>query len=275
MAVTTEAGGSKPSSGARVGAAFVALLWATMFFGIIDLSVVPDNDVRFYEYYVVETGWGLLFTFLVPLPLLAWAVRPQGWNGPQVAANATAVLVAGLVGLAPGQVFVAVLVAASAGFPAMWRPRPRWSVRRALAHPASWPLDAVVAVGLGGALVYGWHMLDAARGPVKDDDTLGLMHLPMQAAFGVAIAASAVVAVVALANGVSGWWFAFVPPALSAAWFGVVARAYPDHLGSVGDVGGLLSIGWGMVLLTVAVGTGVSTGRVRASGPHDPRVSRS
>lgn len=46
------------------------------------------------------------------------------------------------------------------------------------------PLDALVAVGLGAALMYGWDMLAAARGGTQDDNTLGLMHLPMQAAFG-------------------------------------------------------------------------------------------
>jgi hypothetical protein len=73
-----------PTAGARVFAALAALFWAVLFFGILDLSVVPSGDVRFYEHYLLETGWGLLFTFLVPLPLLAWAVRPQRWNGPQV-----------------------------------------------------------------------------------------------------------------------------------------------------------------------------------------------
>ena len=92
---------------------------------------------------------------------------------------------------------------------------------------------------MGAALVYAWDMLDAARGGANDDNTNGLMHLPMQAAFGLAVTASAVVAAVSLANGVTGWWFAFVPAALSAVWFGVVARAYPDHLGSIGQVGAI------------------------------------
>ena len=264
MVVTAEPEQADGAAGARVGAVFVALFWATVFFGIIDLSVVPDKDVGFYEHYLLATGWGLLFTFLIPLPLLSWAIRPQAWNGPQVAAIAATVLLAGLVGLAPGQVAVTALVAGSAAFPHMWRPRPSWSVRRALARPAYWPLDAMVAVGVGAALTYGWDMLAAARGSAPDDNTLGLMHLPMQAAFGLAIAASAVVAVLALANGVAGWWFAFVPATLSAAWFGVVARAYPDHLGSIGEVGGTLTIGWGAGLLMVALGTGALTRRTAA-----------
>ena len=245
--------------GARVGAAVVALIWAFMFFGIIDLSVVLDQDVEFYDFYLLATGWGLLFTFLVPLPLLFWAVRPQGWNGPQVAVIGAAVLFAGFVGLAPGQVLVAGLVAGSAAFPYMWRPRPRWSIRRALARPAYWPLDALVTGSVVAAFMYSRDMLDAARAGAKDDNTFGLMHLPMQAGFGLAIAGAAVVAVLALANGVTGWWLAFVPASLSAVWFGLVAWVYPDHLGSIGDVGAMLMIAWGVALFVVAAGTGLLT----------------
>lgn len=270
MAVPAKSGSTDTGTGARVGAVVVALLWATVFFGIVDLSVVPDNDLGFYDHYLLETGWGLLFTFLVPLPLLFWAVRPHAWNGPQVAAIAAAVLLAGLVGLAPGQIVVALLVAASAAFPRMWRPRPQWSVRRALARPVYWPLEVLVVMAIGAALAYGWDMLAAARGGAHDEKTLGLMHLPMQAAFGLALAASAVVAVLALTNGVQGWWIAFLPSALSAGWFGVVAGAYPDHLGSIGEVRGMLAVGWAVGLLVVAAGTGVLTRRERQPTPDIP-----
>ena len=40
---------------------------------------------------------GLLYIFIVPLPLLAWAVRLQSGTGPQVVAIAGAVFVAVLV----------------------------------------------------------------------------------------------------------------------------------------------------------------------------------
>ena len=269
-AATPEPGTDDGFVGARVGAAVAALIWAIMFFGVIDLSVVPDQDREFYDYYLLETGWGLLFTFLVPLPLLFWAVRPQGWNGPQVAVIGAAVLFTGLAGLAPGQVFVAGLVAGSAAFPYMWRPRPRWSVRRALARPGYWPLDALVTGGGVAAVMYSRDMLVAARAGAKDDNTFGLMHLPMQAAFGLAIAAAAVVAVLALANDVTGGWLAFVPASLSAVWFGVVARAYPDHLGSIGDVGGTLTIWWGVVLFVAAAGTGLLTRKERGPSPIVP-----
>jgi hypothetical protein len=257
-----------------VGAGSVALVWALPFFGIIDLSVVPSGDREFYPFYLLETGWGLLFTILIPVPLVAWAVRPQPWNGPQVIAVAVAMLVTGLVALAPVQVFVALLVAASAAFPPMWRPRPRWSERGALVRPMCWPLDALVLVSVTAAAVYGWDMIDAARSGLPDDDTNGRMHLPMQAAFALALAASAVVATLALAQGGAGWGFAFAPAALSAVWFGVVSRAYPDHLGSLGKVGGAVAIGWGVALVLIAAATGPAVRRTAHSrGETDPEAS--
>ena len=50
----------------------------------------------------------MLFTALVPMPLIAWAVRPVGWVGPQVVAVAAGVMVAGIAAAAWGQVLVAV-----------------------------------------------------------------------------------------------------------------------------------------------------------------------
>ena len=96
-------------------------------------------------------------------------------------------LAAGVAAPARGQVFVPFLVAASAAFPRMWRPWPRWSLIRPLAKPAFWPVDALVALAMGAALVHAWDVLDAARSGVKDDDTWYLMHLPMQAGFALAV----------------------------------------------------------------------------------------
>src|SRR3954447_15291819 len=71
----------------RLGAAVVALIWAFIFFGIIDflVAVIPPEFPDFNWSVVLETSWGLLYMFLLPLPLIAWAVRPVGWVGPQVA----------------------------------------------------------------------------------------------------------------------------------------------------------------------------------------------
>ena len=187
MAITAGTESADRAVGVRVGAVVVALWWAVPFFGIIDLlvGVIPSAFSDEYDWtqvlVVLDKSWGLLFTVLVPVPLIAWAIRPTGWVGPQVVAVAAAVLVAGLAALAAGQIVVALLVAASAAFPRMWHPRPEWSLRRLVATPAFWPVDALVALAFGAALLQAWDVLDTARSGAPDDDnTWGLMHLPMQ-----------------------------------------------------------------------------------------------
>jgi hypothetical protein len=273
MAITARTGRPDGAVGSRVGAIAVALWWAVFFFGIIDLlvGIIPSRFPDEYDWTthaVVSTSWGLLYTVLVPVPLIAWAVRPAGWVAPQIVAIAAAVLVAGVAAPAAGQVFVALLVAASAAFPRMWLPRPRWSIRRLAANPRFWPVDALVALGLGAALVHAWNVLDTARSGVDDDETMGLMHLPMQAGFALAIPAAAAVATLAMANRVTGWWFAIVPPATSAVWFGVFCASHADLLGSLGRTAGWCTATW-VIVTTVAVwGTGYWTrpAVTRASG---------
>ena len=47
----------------RTVAALGALLWGFFFFGLIDLlaSFLPFDD--FYDYYVLEAGWGFCTSF--------------------------------------------------------------------------------------------------------------------------------------------------------------------------------------------------------------------
>ena len=62
---------------ARVGAAVSALFWAYFFFGLIDLAVPIDRTPGSYDSYLLETGWGVLYTFLVGAAFLSLAVRPE------------------------------------------------------------------------------------------------------------------------------------------------------------------------------------------------------
>ena len=57
---------------ARGSAAF----WAILFFGVIDLAVPVGKTPGFFDAYLLETGWGVLFTFLVAAPFLSLVVRP-------------------------------------------------------------------------------------------------------------------------------------------------------------------------------------------------------
>jgi hypothetical protein len=251
---------------ARWGVAVVALGWAFLFFGVIDLlvAVIPSSFPEFLPFVALETSWGLLYAVLLPVPLIAWALRPDGWVGPQVVGIAAAVLVAGVAAGAWGQVFVAVLVAASAAFPRMWRPWPTWSLR-VLARPAWWPADALVALALVAGLVHAWHVVDLARSGVADDETWYLMHLPMHAGFALAVPVAAAMAVLASANRVPRAWLAVAPPAGCAIWFGVVSARYPDHVGSLGELPGLLAIGWGLAVTAAVWGAGALVRRAHSS----------
>jgi hypothetical protein len=263
MAIPDRTDRATRALGPRLGAVVLALFWATAFFGVIDLlvGVIPSEFPEFAPFIVVETSWGLLFTALVPMPLIAWAVRPVGWVGPQVVAVAAGVMVAGIAAAAWGQVLVAVLIAACAGFPQMWRPRPVLAIRRLAMSRTFWPVNALLVIGLAAALVHAWDILRTARTGVKDDDTWYLMHLPMDAGFALAVPAAAGVAVLAMANRMGNWWFAIVPPAASAVWFGVVCATHPDLLGSVGAAAGWCTTAWGLAIAVAVWATGyVQTG---------------
>lgn len=264
MADTSNAGRGDRALGQRIGALVVALFWAVPFFGIIDLlvGVVPDRFPDEYDWtslVVISTSWGLLYAVLIPVPLVAWAVRPMAWVGPQVVVIAAAILVSGLVAPAPGQVAVALLVAASGAFARMWRPRPAWSVRRLLLGRAFWPVHALLVLGLAAALYEAWAVLDAARDGAADDITNGLEHLPMQAGFTLAVPLAAAAAVWATANRVVGWWFAIVPPAISAVWFGALCATHPDLVGSLGRTMGWCTAAWGVAVGLAVWATGYRT----------------
>lgn len=65
-------------SAVRVLAAVLAIFWGYLFFGLIDLAVVFDRTPGFYESYLLETGWGILYSFLVAAPLVGWCSSPAG-----------------------------------------------------------------------------------------------------------------------------------------------------------------------------------------------------
>lgn len=264
MAVRSDAERADRALWPRLGALAVAAWWAVPFFGIIDLlvGIIPSTFPDEYDWtpvVVVSTSWGLLFSVLVPMPLIAWGIRPMGWVGPQLIGVAGAVLVTGLAATSWGQVLVAVLIAASGAFPPMWRPRPVWPARQQVASAPFWAVHSLLALGFGIALLEAWRVLDAARNGAADDVTWGLMHLPMQAGFTLAVAVSAAVGVWAMANRVVGWWFAIVPSALSAVWFGAICAKHPDLSGSLGTTAAWGSVTWGIAIAVAVWATGYRT----------------
>jgi hypothetical protein len=82
------------------------------------------------------------------------------------------------------------------------------------------------------------------------------MHLPMQAALGVALAGSRG------DFGVGGrgrrCWLevSVLPSCVSAVWLGAVSVAYPTHLGSLVRGWGIAAIVWGLAFAAVVLGIG-------------------
>lgn len=237
----------------RTLATVAALFWGVLFFGLVDLLVVPLQDQQFYLHYLLETGWGLLFTMLVMVPLLAWAAQPRWRVFPQqVAVVAVAVLLTGLGALAPGQLLVAVFLVLSVAVSAMWE-RPLWPWRSLSIRGADRWLLVLVALAAIAAVIYAVQMISAAWSGRLDEETWGLMHLPMQAACGLALAGSAGTAVLAGGTGAPGWRLATLPGSVSAVWFGAVCLAYPHLLGSVGEPAGIAAIAWGVAFAGIAL----------------------
>ena len=246
-----------PGIGVRVAAVAAAGVWGVFYFGVIDLLVVPIQDTQFDAFYLVETGWGLLYTVLVGVPLVLFAVRPQSVVFlQQVAAVALAVLACAVITPAWRQVITGVLLLLTALLLSWWSGQRAWRV----ASPRTGRLDpwlgALVVVAAAGAVWYAVEVIQKARSGIPDDDTWGLMHLPMQAAFGLALAGSAAVTWLAEGAGstpAAGWRVSAVPTAVSACWLGVVSLMYPHHLASLGDAGGVAAIAWGLLFGVVVI----------------------
>jgi hypothetical protein len=246
----------------RVVGIVAAIFFAVLFFGIVDLTTAIGQTEGFYEVYLLETGWGLLYTVLLPATLLMWAVHPFRRLLPQqVFGVAVAMFVTGLLAQAPGQLLVSLVIAAVAAVPSFFLGTSVWRLDGLSVRGASRWLVVLVVVAVVAAAVYAWEMLDAHRAGVRDDVTLYLDHLPMQAAFAMALALSAAVAVLAGGARAPGWRAAALPSAVSAVWFGAVSVAYPEHLGSLGAAGGYVAIAWGVLFVGLAGTTGRSRER--------------
>ncbi len=238
---------------ARAVAVAGAFGLGVVFFGVIDLLVPFLRDPEFYDSYLLETGWGLLFAVLVAVPLVALAARPER-TGPvaQLVAASVAVAVPAVVTPAPAQLLPALGLLAAAGLqralaePTLGRD---WAdggdVRSLRIRPSvvrSWALVAIAAVA---AAPYAARMITAGRaGQYPVDITWGLDHWPMQAALAICFPAVAAVA----ARRLPGWEVPAWTTVVSAIWLGAMSLAYPQHAGSLGQAGGLACAAWGVLL---------------------------
>lgn len=233
----------------RALAAVAAALFGLVFFGLIDLLVVPLHTPGFYPAYLIETGWGLLFLVLVAAPFAAAAVRPSvtAVAATQALAVALAVAAAAVLAGYPRQLWPALvlgLAGAAVGRAAGLRP-----------DPAGWRLDLPLALlalpAVAGGAVYAWSQAHGWRG-LDSDITLGLDHRPMQAALGLAVPLVAALAALAVGSGLPGRRVPVWTVAVTAAWLGVVSLAYPAHSSSLGTGPGAVAVAWGVAFAVTA-----------------------
>lgn len=233
-------------------AALGVLVWLIGLMGIIDLTVplVPLED--FYDAYLIETSWGLLYTVLLGVPTAVLAFRPQHDAAAQQILATAAALALGAAAapelghLVPAALAVGLVAAVRAlhGSPT-FPPSPQRTLTRRDA-----PVAVVVLAGLLPAIAIASQATSAFRDPtVPSDVTQNLDHWPAHAAFALA---TVLVAALAMLR-TRGAWLPASTAALSAAWFGATSIAFPDHDGSLGTTVGWLAIAWGAALLATVV----------------------
>jgi hypothetical protein len=231
---------------ARIVAGVSALFWAVGFFGIVDLLVVVVNDPGWRESYLLEAGWGVLFTVLVAAPLVALAVRPtQGVQLAQLLAVAVAMAVAAvwsgyLLQLIPaaGVAVNALVIAALTGARFVGPPLDPW-------------LRWLVVAGAVGGGAFAASAVDN-HPMTRPDITWGLDHLPMQAALGLSVITVGMVATAALGGRVSGWRVPVWTLAVAVGWVGYWSTVYPDVAGSMGRGFGWSAVAWAVAFVAVA-----------------------
>ncbi len=172
----------------RLLASLFAVFWGFFFYGLIDLLVVVGDDPGFHDSVMLETGWGLMFIFLVATPLIAAAVWPRAALAvglQQVVLVVVAVAVATVLSASPqhlimaGGLLVTVLIIGSGDAHSLLVPRRlRWS----------WEPGALVIAAAVPWCIYASTSASAHRhGRLPIDETWGFNHWPVQAALAVAM----------------------------------------------------------------------------------------
>jgi hypothetical protein len=223
---------------ARVVAGLGSVFFGVLFFGIIDLQTVLLNDPDWRESYLLETGWGVLFTLLVAVPFGALVARPHhGILLAQLVAVSVAIAAATLWSgyallLVPATVVV--VLAAAVGQLAGHRPR---------GLPLDRALRWMAVLGAFGGGAFAARVLAEYPAP-HPDLTWGLDHHPMQAALGLAVATVGAVGAAGVGGRAAGWRVPVWTLAVGVGWVGGWSMVYPDLPGSMGSGLGLAALVW-------------------------------
>ncbi|WP_404380518.1 hypothetical protein LL946_10840 [Knoellia locipacati] len=243
---------------ARGFAMLAAAFWVIFFFGYVDLLVPILRQPGFDSSYLLETGWGAMFVFLVGAPVVSAAFAPERM-APQIevalvgfAVGTIAVVVPEWRQLLPaaGLLLTSFVLALLSGHTGIGL-RPR----AAMTAVGSGALNRVTLLLTVAASIpltlYAADMVAGRREgrPPTDDITIGLDHWPMQAALAVAIVLTTGLA----STNISGWPVPSWTSAVTVMWMGGFSVGYPTHAGSFGTVGGWAAIGWACALAATTV----------------------
>ena len=220
------------------------VLWLALFFGLVDLSVPIFFQTRpeFYSGYLISTGWGVLFTFFVGLPLCFAGARPDWICGALLSAGSgVAVLFACVASGQPAQlaiVFALLLPAAAiwilsqSGTGTDGRINLNGQLDQRAGPMQRIPILGLAAISFPPAIMYASEMIRLAHaGAPEPVYSWGFDHYPIQAASTLVIPLATAV----LASRLPGWRPMTWLVASGTAWFGVVSIVYPNHLGSWGS----------------------------------------
>lgn len=245
------AGGSAPAPGlsrsARVVAFLLGLFWGWLFFGLIDLLVFLQG-AEFHESFHLETGWGLLFVFIVAAPLIAVAAAP-GRVIPAVFQQVLLAAGAVTIGAALSASSTHFLLAIGLGFTALVVTATSDDMQVGLLLPRQWAWwpGALAVVGAGPWFVYALAAAENARAGLRGGETLGLDHWPVQAALAIGIILVASLA----ATLPHGWVVPTWCVGVCAVWLGCGSLIYPDLDASLGRPWDAAAVAWGLAFIVV------------------------
>jgi hypothetical protein len=228
----------------RAITAVFALSWLVFpGFGLIDLTVTWDRSWP----QVLEAGWGLFFTVLVGAAFVTVALMQRR----AVAAIVQLYVAAAALGVSAllareGTLILLALVLAVETAVVSW-----WATDRAFPHrpfellAVSRPLGFLALVGLGPWLIYALDMFRLNRRDLSTSDvTIGVDHYSVQGAFGLAVAALAILAAIWPV----GRRYIGVSVGVAAAYLGLVSLAWHPTPGSFGQAWSTLCMAWGAAI---------------------------
>lgn len=232
---------------ARILAAFLSLVAAIPYFGLIDLATLVGWVNPEFQWPVpLDVSWGALFTFFFSAGYAWVAILPRrplpGLVALVIGGGSLLVATAAGRDVRPLPVAVAVLVSVAV-LAVLTRPRVTGGVRG-----IHWPF--LVLALLGGALWLPYTLSALAQsGPGTNTEiTNGIDPWPVQGAVGIAI----LVAAVGMAVWQPGRTLLRIAVILSGGIIGVAALAYPNRDGATeGSLWAIVAVLWVLAIAVV------------------------